>query len=99
PSSPAEIERARQGQLELLLTPTKSVPAWWYPSLRELPVLCLASGGGQQGPLLAAAGAKVVAFDNSSAQLGQDRLVAERENLSLETVEGDAADLSMFADE
>ena len=62
-------------------------------------MLCLASGGGQQGPLLAAAGAKVTVFDNSPRQLGQDILVAERENLSLEVVEGDATDLSKFADE
>jgi SAM-dependent methyltransferase len=99
PVSTADIERARQGKLDLLLTPTKPVPAHWYPSLRDLPVLCLASGGGQQGPLLAAAGARVTVFDNSPRQLGQDILVAKRENLSIEVVEGDATDLSMFADE
>jgi len=98
PVSAAEIEKARQGDLRLLLTPTKPVPANWYPALSELPVLCLASGGGQQGPLLAAAGASVIVFDNSPSQLGQDHLVAERENLSLELIEGDAADLSIFAD-
>ena len=49
--------------------------------------------------LLAAAGAHVTVFDNSPAQLKQDQLVAEREALALRTVEGDAADLSMFADE
>jgi ubiquinone/menaquinone biosynthesis C-methylase UbiE len=59
-------------------------------------VLCLASGGGQQGPVLAAAGANVTVFDNSPAQLKQDQLVAARESLSLRTVEGDAADLSGF---
>jgi SAM-dependent methyltransferase len=62
-------------------------------------VLCLASGGGQQGPLLAAAGAAVTVFDNSPRQLLQDRLVAEREALSLTTVEGDMADLSDFPDD
>jgi ubiquinone/menaquinone biosynthesis C-methylase UbiE len=62
-------------------------------------VLCLASGGGQQGPVLAATGARVTVFDNSPAQLKQDQLVTERESLSIRTVEGDAADLSMFADE
>jgi SAM-dependent methyltransferase len=99
PVSAADIARARQGKLNLLLTPTKPVPAHWYPSLPDLPVLCLASGGGQQGPLLAAAGARVTVFDNSPRQLGQDMLVAERENLSLKVVEGDATDLSKFADE
>lgn len=99
PVSPDVVANARQGKLELLLTPTKPVPAHWYPPLKDAPVLCLASGGGQQGPLLAATGAKVVVFDNSPRQLRQDRLVAEREGLSLETVEGDAADLPVFADE
>ena len=37
-------------------------------------------------------------FDNSPGQLKQDQLVAEREALSIQTVEGDAADLSIFAD-
>jgi SAM-dependent methyltransferase len=59
-------------------------------------VLCLASGGGQQGPVLAAAGANVTAFDNSPNQLAQDRLVAERDGLSIETVLGDMRDLSAF---
>lgn len=70
----------------------------WFPDLEGLDLLCLASGGGQQGPLLAAAGANVTVFDNSPAQLAQDRLVAEREKLQIRLVEGDMADLSVFAD-
>jgi SAM-dependent methyltransferase len=58
--------------------------------------LCLASGGGQQGPILAAAGARVTVFDNSPKQLEQDRLVAARDNLEIRTVEGDMADLGVF---
>src|SRR5580658_7124734 len=61
-------------------------------------MLCLASGGGQQGPILAAAGANVTVFDNSPAQLAQDRLVAEREGLVIETVQGDMANLCVFKD-
>jgi SAM-dependent methyltransferase len=63
-----------------------------------LDVLCLASGGGQQGPILAAAGATVTVFDNSPSQLTQDRLVAEREGLQIETVQGDMADPSAFTE-
>ena len=37
-------------------------------------------------------------FDNSPKQLEKDRLVAERDGLSIRTVQGDAADLSVFAD-
>jgi len=92
------IERARRGQFEPLLTPTKPVPMEWFPTLAGTPTLCLASGGGQQGPVLAAAGAVVTVFDNSPSQLSQDRLVAEREGLAIATVEGDMADLSVFAD-
>ncbi len=93
-----EVALARQGELQIVLTPTRPVPPSWFPELRGMPTLCLASGGGQQGPLLAAAGAQVTVFDNSPAQLVQDRLVAKREGLSLETVEGDMADLGRFAD-
>ena len=61
-------------------------------------ILCLASGGGQQAPILAAAGADVTSFDNSAKQLEQDKFVADRENLEIRLEKGDAADLSRFAD-
>ena len=93
------IARAKQGEFSILLTENIPVPFKWFPPLKGADVLCLASGGGQQGPVLAAAGANVTVFDNSPRQLEQDQLVAEREALSLNTVEGDAADLSRFADE
>jgi len=63
--SAEQIARARQGEWSIILTPNKSVPQGWFPSLKSLDVLCLASGGGQQGPILAAAGAKVTVLDNS----------------------------------
>jgi len=93
------IARARQGEFSILLTENIPVPQKWFPPLKNADVLCLASGGGQQGPILAAVGARVTVFDNSPAQLKQDQLVAARESLSLRTVEGDAANLSVFADE
>jgi SAM-dependent methyltransferase len=92
------IEAARQGRLDVGLTDSKAVPAAWFPDLDGAEVLCLASGGGQQGPLLAAAGANVTVLDNSPGQLARDRLVAEREALPLRTVEGDMRNLSEFAD-
>jgi SAM-dependent methyltransferase len=98
PVGPEIIAAAREGRWEILLTETKPVPRDWFPDLEGADVLCLASGGGQQGPVLAAAGAKVTVLDNSPGQLGQDRLVAEREGLDLETVQGDMADLSRFGD-
>jgi SAM-dependent methyltransferase len=99
PVSPAVIQAARQGVWSVVLTPTKPVPAAWFPELTRLELLCLACGGGQQGPVFAAAGAHVTVLDNSPSQLDQDRLVAQREGLEMRLVEGDMADLSQFPDE
>ncbi|MDG3004834.1 class I SAM-dependent methyltransferase [Paludisphaera mucosa] len=98
PVGPEEVARARRGDWRIVLTPTKPVPAEWFPPLAGLDVLCLASGGGQQGPILAAAGARVVVYDNSPNQLARDREVADREGLDLGCVRGDMADLSAFDD-
>ncbi len=99
PVGPEVTAAARQGQWQIILTPTIPVPRAWFPEdLHGLDLLCLASGGGQQGPVLAAAGAAVTVFDNSPRQLAQDRYVAGRDGLALRTVEGDMRDLSIFAD-
>ncbi|WP_045234439.1 class I SAM-dependent methyltransferase [Deinococcus pimensis] len=96
--SPEEVSAAREGRWDVTVTETKRVPRAWLPAVAGLDVLCLASGGGQQGPLLAAAGANVTVLDLSEAQLGLDRHVAEREGLPLRTVQGSMTDLSVFAD-
>jgi SAM-dependent methyltransferase len=101
PVSDERIAAARRGEWSIVLTEQKPIPAAWFPRhprLEGLDVLCLASGGGQQGPILAAAGANVTVFDNSPRQLEKDRLVAERDGLSIRTLQGDAANLSAFAD-
>ncbi len=98
PVSHEEIEAARTGEFSVLLTETKPVPHEWFPPFRGMDLLGLACGGGQQGPIFAALGAKVTILDNSPAQLEQDRLVAEREGLHILTVEGDMRDLSAFHD-
>src|SRR5512140_2410658 len=98
PVGPGEIAAARKGDWNIVLTPTKPVPHAWLPELPGKRLLCLASGGGQQGPVLAAAGAHVTVLDNSPRQLDRDRMVADREGLDIKTVEGDMADLHMFAD-
>ncbi len=51
PVSSEIINAARQGHWEVLLTETKPVPPDWFPDLKGLDVLCLASGGGQQAPI------------------------------------------------
>lgn len=98
PMTSAEIAAARRGEWQVWLT-GKPVPRHWFPDLRNCRVLCLAGGGGQQAPILAAAGALVTTLDFSPNQLAQDRFVAERDGLTLTTVQGDMADLSMFANE
>jgi SAM-dependent methyltransferase len=98
PVGPDVIEAARRGEWAVLLTNKRPVPRAWFPEMRGADVLCLASGGGQQAPIFAAAGANVTVLDNSPRQLAQDRLVAGRESLDLMTVQGDMRDLSAFAD-
>ncbi|MEZ5559985.1 MAG: class I SAM-dependent methyltransferase [Pseudomonadales bacterium] len=98
PVSAAVIEAARRGEWTVILTPNRAVPRPWFAELRGARVLCLASGGGQQAPVLAAAGAEVVSYDASDEQLAKDSLLAERDGLNLRTVRGDMADLSCFED-
>lgn len=94
------IEKSKVGEWEITVTTKKAVPKNWFPlPLKGLKVLCLASGGGQQGPILAAAGAEVTVVDLSEKQLEQDRFVAVRDGLTINTVQGNMADLSDFADE
>jgi len=93
------IAAARRGEWDVILTPVKPVPKEWFGDIRGKDILCLASGGGQQAPVFAAAGANVTSFDNSAKQLEQDRIVAEREGLSIRLEKGDSADLSRFDDE
>jgi SAM-dependent methyltransferase len=99
PVDPELIAYARQGEYALLLSPFRPAPQEWFPAVEGLDVLCLGGGGGQQGPILAAAGAQVTVFDISPKQLEQDRRVAVREGLALKIVQGDMADLSYFAAE
>jgi len=99
PVSSEEIERARNDVWEIILTPIKRVPREWFGEIKGKDVLCLASGGGQQAPILAAAGANVTSFDASEKQLEKDKFVAERDNFKIRIEKGDAADLSRFADE
>jgi len=94
------IARARQGDWSVQLTSVKPTPSEWFPGdLRGLKILCLASRGAQQGPILAVAGAEVTVFDCSQEQLARDKLVAERDNLDLTLVQGDMKDLSCVADD
>ena len=98
PVTAEQVGAARQGEWTVYLT-SKPAPHAWFGDVTGKDVLCLASGGGQQGPILAAAGARVTVFDLSDGQLERDREVAAREGLTLRTVQGDMTDLSVFAGE
>ena len=100
PVTTEQVNDARNGNWQIVLTPSKPVPTDWFPDFRSQTVelLCLAGAGGQQAPLLAAAGAKVTVLDNSDAQLGQDQFVAQRDGLEIETILGDMRDLACLKD-
>jgi SAM-dependent methyltransferase len=96
PVDASAVRAAREGRWEVILTPRRTVPREWFGDVRGRRILALACGGGQQVPVLAAAGARVVSFDLSDEQLAKDRMVAEREGLDVRCVQGDMADLSRF---
>src|SRR5215469_15043203 len=83
PVGPEVVARARAGDWSVVLIGYEPTPRDWFPAnLTGAAILCLASGGGQQGPVLAAVDAEV----------------AVREGLAIRTVLGDMRDLSAFGD-
>ena len=98
PVDTATIARARTGNFAVILTPTEPVPRDWFGTLEDAALLGLASGGGQQMPVLAAAGARVTSFDLSDEQLALDARVAKRDGLALRCVQGDMTRALPFPD-
>lgn len=80
------------------VNPLKTVDTtgWLGGGIQGRRVLCLAAGGGRQGPLYAAAGGQVTVVDISPAMLQLDRDVAAERRLHLRTIETSMDDLSMF---
>lgn len=94
--------KAKAGEWSVILTPNKPVPASWfpaYPDLSGVRILALASGGGQQVPVFASAGAEVVSFDASDVQLRKDEETCAQLGLSIVTQQGDMADLTGLDDD
>ena len=91
--------KALNGEWSIFLTPTKPVPKHWLNDLKGKKVLGLASGGGQQIPILTALGAKCTVFDYSKLQLDTERKVAEREGYEISIVHGDMSKNLPFKDE
>lgn len=67
--SPEAYAAAKNGALDVTIAGTALVPRDWFPELRGLDILGLASGGGQQCPVFAAHGANVTVMDFSGRQL------------------------------
>lgn len=78
---------------------TVDASGWLGGNIRGKRVLCLAAGGGRQGPIYAAAGADVTVFDISPAMLELDRAVSEERKLPLRTIEGSMDDLSALGNQ
>lgn len=61
-------------------------PGWLGGDVRGKAILCLAAGGGRQGPIYASAGGIVTVVDISSEMLKLDDEVAEKMNFNIRTV-------------
>ena len=92
-------EKAKHGQWDVFLTPTKPAPHGWFGALNGKRILGLASGGGQQMPVFSALGAKCTVLDYSPKQLESERHTAEREGYEIEIVRADMSKPLPFADE
>ena len=99
PISHELFERAKHGEWDVLLTPTKPVPHRWFGDLRGKRVLGLASGGGQQMPIFAALGAACTVLDYSPLQCESERQVAEREGYTIRIMREDMTKPLPFPDE
>ena len=98
PISHETFERAKAGDWDVLLTPTKPVPHHWLGDLRGKRLLGLASGGGQQMPVFTALGAACTVLDYAPRQLEREAEVAAREGYAIEIVRADMSKPLPFPD-
>lgn len=99
PISHESFIKAKNGEWDVQLTPTKPVPHRWFGGLKGKKILGLASGGGQQMPIFAALGADCTVLDYSQKQLDSERMAAEREGYSIRIIRGDMTKRLPFEDE
>ncbi len=91
----ANIEYARPWlDLDVATARQRVDPYGFLGDVRGRPVLCLASGGGQQSAALALLGANVTVFDLSPTQLARDRQAAAHYGHRVTTIQGDMRNLS-----
>ena len=94
-----EVERAKNGILNVRLTPHSYVKRSWLEDVKGKDVLLLASSGGQQTLLFSAAGARVTAIDISPKMVRKDEEALKRYGLKARTIVGDMRDLGMLDSE
>ena len=99
PISHEVFVKAKAGEWDVGLTPTKPVPHEWFGELRGKKLLGLASGGGQQMPVFSALGADCTVLDYSERQLQSERLVAAREGYEINIVKADMTKTFPFDNE
>jgi len=78
---------------------TTAVDPWVADRVAGAAVLCLAAGGGRQGPVYARAGGHVTVIDVSNEQLDHDRRIAAELGLAITTLRASMDDLSALAAE
>ena len=98
PISHEDFLRAKDGDWQVFLTPTRPVPHAWLGDLHGKRVLGLASGGGQQMPIFTALGAQCTVLDYSERQLESERMVARREGYDIRIVRADMSKPLPFED-
>ena len=91
--------KAKNGEWQVLLTPTKPVPKEWFGTLSHKKLFGLASGGAQQIPVFSALGAECTVLDYSKKQCESEKETAEREGYSVNVIRGDMTKPLPFPDE
>ena len=99
PISHEEYKKTTADNFSVYLTPCITVPHEWFGKLKGKKVLGLASGGGQQMPVLSKLGAECTVFDYSDKQLEAEKMVSEREGYRINIIKGDMSKPLPFEDE
>ena len=92
---------ARKANPQDLANPLATVDGsgWLGGSVHGKKILCLAAGGGRQGPIYAAAGASVTVVDLSSEMLKLDLEAARELDMDIQTIQTSMEDLSSLHDQ
>lgn len=98
PISHETFQRAKAGEWDVRLTPTKPVPHDWFPDFKNCRLLGLASGGAQQIPVFSALGADCTVLDYSSHQCESERTFARQEGYTVKVLQEDMTKSLPFAD-